>query len=254
MKEYNTKNKSTLAWILAVIILIIIYLYWSYNSAKIDIENKAMNKSQIDSTISNSSIPTTTSTTTSTATSMKNIKKVDQVNILPTNNTKSKMTTDNTKSIALITTNYGNIEIALDKNNAPNTVDNFIKLAKSGFYDGVRFHRVIKGFMIQTGDPQSKDLAKRDFWGTGGPGYKFADELTGKEKYEIGTVAMANSGPNTNGSQFFIMTSNTPLPPSYTVFGKVVSGQDIAMTIQDVKTGQADRPVEDVIIESVVVR
>jgi cyclophilin family peptidyl-prolyl cis-trans isomerase len=105
--------------------------------------------------------------------------------------------------------------------------------------------------MIQTGDPLSKDDSQKMYWGTGGPGYKFADELTGSEKYVVGTVAMANSGPNTNGSQFFIMTSDTPLPPSYTVFGKVIAGQDVAQKIQDVATDANDRPISDIIINSI---
>ncbi|MDQ1281954.1 MAG: hypothetical protein QG630_305 [Patescibacteria group bacterium] len=157
---------------------------------------------------------------------------------------------------AILHTNMGDITFtfASDKTN---TTSNFIKLASSGFYNGVKFHRVIQGFMIQTGDPLSKDDSQKNAWGTGGPGYKFADELTGQEKYPIGTVAMANSGPNTNGSQFFIMTTDVPLPPSYTVFGKVEVGQDIADKISKVKTdgsaqtGGHDRPVNDVIINSI---
>lgn len=151
---------------------------------------------------------------------------------------------------AILHTNMGDITFtfASDK---PNTTSNFIKLASSGFYNGVRFHRVIQGFMIQTGDPLSKDASQQNAWGTGGPGYKFADELTGKETYNKGTVAMANSGPNTNGSQFFIMTSDAGLPPSYTVFGKVIVGQEFAQKIQEVKTDAKDRPIDDVIINSV---
>ncbi len=161
-----------------------------------------------------------------------------------------------TFSTATITTNKGAIEISFDAANAPNTVKNFGTLATSKFYDGVRFHRVIKGFMIQTGDPLSKDTANQASWGTGGPGYKFNDELKGTEQYPLGTVAMANSGPNTNGSQFFIVTATpgAPLPPSYTVFGKVTKGIEVALAIQEVKTGASDRPVEDVIIEKVEVK
>ena len=156
---------------------------------------------------------------------------------------------------ATITTNKGVIEITFG-NLTPATVKNFTTLASSNFYNGVRFHRVIKDFMIQTGDPLSKDKTNEAAWGTGGPGYKFNDELTGKEQYPLGTVAMANSGPNTNGSQFFIVTANpsAPLPPSYTVFGKVTKGIETTLTIQNVKTGQADRPIEDIIIEKVEVR
>jgi cyclophilin family peptidyl-prolyl cis-trans isomerase len=129
-----------------------------------------------------------------------------------------------------------------------------------GFYNGIKFHRVIKGFMIQGGDPLTKDDAKMDMWGTGGPGYKFADEIDAKSTlytkggYAKGTVAMANSGPNTNGSQFFIMTEDYPLPPLYTIFGYVVSGQDVVDKIANVKTGPSDRPISPVIINSVTIK
>jgi cyclophilin family peptidyl-prolyl cis-trans isomerase len=156
---------------------------------------------------------------------------------------------------ALITTNLGTMEVSF-ATNTPRTVENFAKLAQSNFYDGVRFHRVIKDFMIQAGDPLSKDASKASMWGTGGPGYTFADELTGTEQYSLGTLAMANAGQNTNGSQFFIVTANPgyPLPPNYTVFGKVTGGIETALKIQNVKTGQADRPLEDVIIEKIELR
>src|ERR1700722_12754255 len=101
-------------------------------------------------------------------------------------------------------TNKGDIGIEMMERDAPNTVANFLKLAKSGFYDGTKFHRVISGFMIQGGDPQTKDdsLARR--WGSGGPGYQFDDEIHAHNHNEVGTISMANAGPNTNGSQFFI--------------------------------------------------
>jgi cyclophilin family peptidyl-prolyl cis-trans isomerase len=156
---------------------------------------------------------------------------------------------------ATITTNKGVIEFSFGEK-TPATVENFTKLASSNFYNGVRFHRVIKDFMIQTGDPLSKDKANEAAWGTGGPGYKFNDELKGDEQYTLGTVAMANSGPNTNGSQFFIVTANpgVPLPPNYTVFGKVTKGIETALAIQQVKTAPGDRPVDDVIIEKIELR
>ena len=156
---------------------------------------------------------------------------------------------------ATLTTSKGVIEIAFG-NATPLTVKNFGTLALSNFYNGIRFHRVIKGFMIQAGDPLSKDASNQAAWGTGGPGYKFNDELTGKEQYPQGTVAMANAGPNTNGSQFFIVTATpgAPLPPSYTVFGHVTKGLDVALAIENVKTGASDRPVENVTIEKVEVR
>ncbi|MFA7319005.1 MAG: peptidylprolyl isomerase [Parcubacteria group bacterium] len=157
---------------------------------------------------------------------------------------------------AIMKTSLGDIELKLDASNAPVTVGNFLKLASSGFYDGTKFHRVIKDFMIQGGDPLSKDDSQKASWGTGDPGYKFNDELTGKETYTQGTLAMANSGPNTNGSQFFIVTASPsyPLPPSYTVFGHVTSGLDVALKIQDVQTDPSNnQPLENVTINSIQV-
>jgi cyclophilin family peptidyl-prolyl cis-trans isomerase len=170
----------------------------------------------------------------------------------PTTNTPPTTMEQTTFTTATITTNKGTIEIAFG-NATPNTVKNFGTLANSQFYNGVRFHRVIKGFMIQAGDPLSKDINQQAAWGTGGPGYKFNDELTGNEQYPQGTVAMANAGPNTNGSQFFIVTANpgAPLPPNYTVFGKVTKGLDVALAIENVATNSSDRPLEDIIIEKV---
>ena len=153
---------------------------------------------------------------------------------------------------AEIETNLGKIKVKLDSVNAPTAVNNFLKLSDQKFYDGTKFHRVIKNFMIQGGDPNSK-AGDPSTWGMGGPGYKFNDELKGTEKYPQGTLAMANSGPNTNGSQFFIVTASPEamLPPNYTIFGKVISGMDTALKIENVKTGANDRPVEDVVIESI---
>lgn len=160
---------------------------------------------------------------------------------------------------ATLNTSKGDIQIEFYADEAPKTVENFTKLANSKFYDGVKFHRVIKGFMIQTGDPLSKDESKASLWGTGGPGYKFADEidpssdLYTKVGYKKGVVAMANSGPNTNGSQFFIMHTDTPLPPAYTIFGKVVGGQEVVDQIALVSTGPNDRPTDAVVIKSIKV-
>ena len=132
----------------------------------------------------------------------------------------------------IIDTNKGNIELELNRKVAPNTVDNFIKLSNEGFYDGVKFHRVIDGFMIQTGDPLSKD-DDPDNDGTGGPGYTFNFMLK-SIPHKIGTISMANSGPNTNGSQFFIVTTaNQPhLNGRHTAFGQVISGMDIVQNIE----------------------
>jgi cyclophilin family peptidyl-prolyl cis-trans isomerase len=173
-----------------------------------------------------------------------------------TTTTKATTTMETPEKItsAIITTNQGAIEFSF-VNNTPNTVKNFAKLAVSGFYSGVRFHRVIKDFMIQAGDPQSKDIAKKNVWGTGGPGYAFDDEIAPGTTYPQGTVAMANSGKNTNGSQFFVMTGeNVALPPNYTVFGHVTSGMDTVLKIGNTSTDGADRPLADMLIEKVEIK
>ena len=157
--------------------------------------------------------------------------------------------------IAKFITNKGEIALELFPNRAPNTVGNFIKLAQAGFYDGTRFHRVIKGFMIQGGDPLSKDEAQMARWGTGGPGYTFEDEL-GLENHNVtGTIAMANAGPNTNGSQFFInAVDNNYLDGKHTVFGRVVSGMDAVRAIEGTPTEPSgNRPLQSVIVEKVIV-
>lgn len=167
-------------------------------------------------------------------------------------NTIKKMTT------VTMTTNQGVITLELFGDLKPKTVENFTTLAKKGFYNGTRFHRVIKGFMIQGGDPLSRDISKMNAWGTGGPEYSFADELSTENKNVIGTISMANSGPNTNGSQFFINTANNNfLDPKHTVFGKVIAGMDVVIKIDGTKTVNPaqhdDRPIEDMIIEKIEV-
>lgn len=156
----------------------------------------------------------------------------------------------NMQHLITIKTNKGDIQFTTYDADAPKTVTNFIKLASEGFYDGVIFHRVIDGFMIQGGDPTGT--------GTGGPGYRFEDELDPSTEsyqrgYVTGTVAMANAGPNTNGSQFFIMVADVPLPHDYTIFGRVVSGQDVAKAISLVPRDTGDRPLEEVVMEKVIV-
>ena len=135
---------------------------------------------------------------------------------------------------------------------APNTVANFTKLAKEGFYNGTKFHRVIAGFMIQGGDPNSKDDDREDEWGMGGPGYQFADEIHENNSNEIGTISMANAGPNTNGSQFFINTAdNNFLDTKHTVFGRVIDGFEVVKAIERTATGPSDRPLDHVVIERI---
>jgi cyclophilin family peptidyl-prolyl cis-trans isomerase len=145
---------------------------------------------------------------------------------------------------ATIETTAGTMVADLFADDAPKTVNNFVFLAREGFYNDVIFHRVIEGFMIQGGDPTGT--------GRGGPGYQFADEPV-KRQYTRGTLAMANAGPNTNGSQFFIMHADYPLPPNYTIFGKLTSGEDVVDKIATAATGAQDRPTEPVSIESVEV-
>jgi cyclophilin family peptidyl-prolyl cis-trans isomerase len=146
---------------------------------------------------------------------------------------------------ATVDTNHGEIVIEFDQERSPLTVNNFVFLANEGFYDGVVFHRVIENFMIQGGDPTGS--------GRGGPGYKFRDEIEGSGEYSRGTVAMANAGPNTNGSQFFIVHKDTGLPHSYTIFGKVTSGLEVVDSIAGADTDASDRPRQDVVINKVTI-
>lgn len=169
----------------------------------------------------------------------------------PTNTGTSTVISTNKKTnMITIETNHGRIVIETYNTDAPNTVANFVTLANKGFYNGLTFHRVIKGFMIQGGDPMGN--------GTGGPGYQLADELNPstpsyKAGYKKGVVAMANAGPNTNGSQFFIMHADYPLPNNYTIFGKVTSGQDVVDKIANVQTGANDKPTTPVTMTKVSV-
>ncbi len=156
---------------------------------------------------------------------------------------------------ATLHTTKGDITIELHDTDAPNTVANFAKLAKAGFYDGTKFHRVIQSFMIQGGDPLTRDDAQMARWGTGDPGYKFADEIRDNNHNVIGTISMANSGPNTNGSQFFINTAdNNFLDSKHTVFGRVTAGMDVVSAVEAAPVGAADRPLEAIVIKSVSVQ
>lgn len=148
---------------------------------------------------------------------------------------------------AEMVTSAGVMTVSLDAVKAPATVNNFVFLARWHYYEGVTFHRVIRDFMIQGGDPEGT--------GRGGPGYRFVDELPDPGEYRVGSLAMANAGPDTNGSQFFIITgpSGVSLPPAYSLFGQVVDGLDVALAIGAVPTGPGDRPVEDVVVESIVI-
>jgi cyclophilin family peptidyl-prolyl cis-trans isomerase len=147
---------------------------------------------------------------------------------------------------ATMVTSHGTMVIALDPLAAPKTVNSFVFLARYHYYDGVIFHRIIPGFVLQGGDPTGT--------GTGGPGYKFEDELPAPGRYQVGSLAMANAGPNTNGSQFFVISGpdGVRLPPQYALFGAVVSGGDIITAIDALGT-RSGKPKETVTIESVTV-
>lgn len=224
---------------LALVVLVILAGLWLYGA------NRSTNESL-----------TATSTILSNFGSTSQQQAGAQINNItpPTNSgqVNKKMT-----NIVTLETSFGEIQFETYNNDAPNTVANFVKLAKDGFYDGLIFHRVIEGFMIQGGDP---NCVKGGPCGAGGPGYQFADELNPatasyKAGYQKGVVAMANAGPNTNGSQFFIMLENNPLPNAYTIFGKVIKGQDVVDAIGKVKTtgSPTDKPLENVVIKKVTV-
>lgn len=154
---------------------------------------------------------------------------------------------------AVLETTQGTIKIELFEDQTPITAKNFIDLAESGFYDGVKFHRIINGFMIQAGDPLSKDNSKKNLWGTGGPGYTIEDEFVEELSNARGTIAMANTGqPNSGGSQFFINSvDNTFLDGKHSVFGKVVEGMDVVDEIGKAPTDGNDKPLEDIVIKKV---
>lgn len=157
---------------------------------------------------------------------------------------------------AVIQTNFGDIEIQFFKDKAPLTVENFIKLAESGFYNDTLFHRVIKDFMIQGGDPIT--ALRNSDWslhGTGGPGYTFADEIN-NEPIVRGVIAMANSGPNTNGSQFFIVTADAApwLDGRHTVFGRVTRGMNVVDKIEAMEINEKDHPLRDVVVKGIFIQ
>jgi cyclophilin family peptidyl-prolyl cis-trans isomerase len=164
------------------------------------------------------------------------------------------MSIDPNKSYtAVISTNLGDMTAQLFAKDAPNTVNNFVFLARDGFYNGVPFHRIISGFMVQTGDPTGT--------GRGGPGYRFNDELPKDGDYERGTLAMANAGPNTQGSQFFICHADLKgkLPKNYTIFGKLTDGLDVLDKIASTPVrpgagGENSSPTQDVHINTVTIQ
>jgi|TARA_B100001971_G_C18156235_1_gene518703 peptidylprolyl isomerase len=167
----------------------------------------------------------------------------------------------NMNPVAVWDTSLGEFKMELFVDKSPITAGNFKKLVEEGFYDGTRFHRVIKNFMNQGGDPNSKDLSLQDRWGTGDPGYKIEDEFIEGLSNVRGTISMANSGPNSGGSQFFInVVDNVNLdwdkPPEqskHPVFGKVIEGMEVVDAINSVQTGQGDKPIEEVLIKKITI-
>lgn len=220
-------SKISIILVLVAVALIAGFIVWKMQPAKTDtVSSVAVSSTPV--TVGDAAVQPQTSTVTPTA--------------------PQKITS------ATLHTNKGDVSIEFLTDATPNTVANFIKLAQSGFYDGTKFHRVIKGFMIQGGDPLTKDDSKKALWGTGGPGYQFADEIGASNKNDVGTIAMANAGPNTNGSQFFInVAANNFLDTKHTVFGRVTAGMDTVKAIEATATDSSDRPTTPVIIESVTV-
>ena len=236
---------TTSRWVTALIVVVIILAgvqWWQVTSQEKDDSASSGTPTEssarpIDST---SPVPDTQASTTP-AVSQAPSQTSQNNQTTPTKNFMHKIT---------IETNKGTIVFETYDADAPKASDNFITLAKKGFYDNLIFHRVIAGFMIQGGDPTGT--------GRGGPGYSFADELDAntpsyKTGYVRGTVAMANSGPDTNGSQFFIMQKDNPLPHLYTIFGKVVSGMDVVDAIAATKTDSGDKPLTDIVMKKVTV-
>jgi cyclophilin family peptidyl-prolyl cis-trans isomerase len=226
------KNPSRWIAAIVVIILILAAIQWHINSGETSLERAGYPDPSAQVTAS--STPATASSTS----------PASSTSVSASSSTKNLMHT------VTIDTNKGTIVFETYDADAPKTVQNFITLADKGFYNGLIFHRVIEGFMIQGGDPTGT--------GMGGPGYKFADELdpstaSYKAGYVRGTVAMANAGPNTNGSQFFIVQKDTPLPNSYTIFGKVISGMDVVDAIAATPVDGSDKPLTPVTMTKVTV-
>jgi len=234
-------NRISIFIIVLVILLVGGYAWQKYSNRSIEPVNEAVEtNNEVSGNIANQNL---TNENVSENNDMKE-KFIPQAPVLPS------VILPNNSHVVTIKTNKGIVKFETYDKDAPLTVTNFINLTEGGYYDGIIFHRVIKGFMIQGGDPTGT--------GAGDPGYRFVDELNQntesyKNGYKKGVVAMANAGSNTNGSQFFIMNETYPLPNNYTIFGHVIEGQDIVDAIASVATGAADRPIEDVIMEKVTV-
>ena len=245
--------KKTLLFVIPAILILVgvVYIFKYKKSDTPQPANETTNTQTNEpySTSTDTSVtPANSTSTTSTADKPKDNTATSKLNIDLSTYTKPFMIIDQSKTYtAKMKTSAGDMEISLNASMVPITVNNFVFLAKKNYYENVIFHRVIKGFMIQGGDPTGT--------GSGGPGYTFADEpFTGE--YLRGTLAMANAGPNTNGSQFFIMHDDYPLPPNYTIFGKVTKGLDVVDKIANAAvtmsaSGENSKPVSPVKILSI---
>jgi cyclophilin family peptidyl-prolyl cis-trans isomerase len=244
MENPTAPKKVPWLGIIVIVLVILAFIQWSQVKGNKSLEGTTANTASRYSTTTDVFGTTTSATTPDINTAA--IGSVPTASSTTNNNSASK----NLMHTITLETNKGTIVFQSYDADAPKTVENFITLANKGFYNGVIFHRVIENFMIQGGDPTGT--------GMGGPGYKFADELNPatesyKKGYVRGTVAMANSGPNTNGSQFFIMHKDTPLPNSYTIFGTVVKGIEIVDAIAATQVDGSDKPLSPITIQKVTV-
>lgn len=244
-------SKTIIGVVLAVVVVGGLFMIAGGDDAKNEVKNVAENAQKIDENYAANIEKNEAENVSQNDT--QNGDEIEQKN--DQNNEQKISENMEQKTHAILVTNKGEIEIELFTADAPNTVANFVKLAGEKFYDGTKFHRIIDGFMIQGGDPLTKDDTKKDWWGTGGPNYKFADEIHLNNKNVSGSISMANSGPNTNGSQFFInVNDNNFLDTKHTVFGKVIRGMEVVNDIKDTQTDQKDRPLEPIIITNVLLK
>jgi cyclophilin family peptidyl-prolyl cis-trans isomerase len=232
----NSEPKKSFPWLIVIVIVLIILAllqWWQTGLTAPEVEDTY---TKPDTSVSIPPVTTTPEQPAQTPTT--------------TNNPPTTTITKNFMHTITLETSKGTIVFETYDADAPKTVENFITLANKGFYNNLIFHRIIEGFMIQGGDPTGT--------GMGGPGYKFADELNPstisyKTGYVRGIVAMANSGPNTNGSQFFIMHKDTPLPNKYSIFGRVIKGMEVVDAIATSPRNENDKPLTDIVIKKATV-